>query len=266
MTPASTSADQAGVGLRERAQRVAFRLLAGDKVGAGDGDTYVARTPSSAQLTLALVAFAMSEAALATPPTAAETVGAGVWKPHLDYAGEPMEPGEYRDPETAIAAGAEAMREAAAKVVEADLDLNHDGTDGTGYQQRNFVIRKQAAAIRALPLPAHSADHARPGREVALREGEWFYPEGDHSSDESRFSPDEVIDYALEGESVSRVVCIERAASLPSVYAAVRVWTDAEKDARQSDDDYDYTLFATHEEAQAALLASPTDADAGEEK
>jgi hypothetical protein len=110
---------------------------------------------------------------------------------------------------------------------------------------------RQAAAVLSAAIVKEAGEVER-----LLHEGEWFYPEGDHSSDECRFSPDEVIDYALEGENVSRVVAIERAAALPTVYAAVRVYSDAEKDARGSDDEYDYTLFATAEEARAALSAS----------
>lgn len=138
----------------------------------------------------------------------------------------------------------QAMREAATEI---DIDTIVSTPARLNWEEADAIY---AAMLAAAPTPDAAASEAG---EVALEDGEWFYPEGDHSSDECRFSPDEVIDYALEGESVSRVVAIERAVSLPTVYAAVRVWTDAEKDERGSDDDYDYTLFATAEEARAAL-------------
>lgn len=142
------------------------------------------------------------------------------------------------------------------------------------------LLREAAAQIASDRLrferlaaspPTHATDAASPATaagsvgEVDLTDGEWFYPEGDHSSDECRFSADEVIDYALEGNHKSQVVCIERAASLPAVYAAVRVYSDAEKDERQSDDGYDYTLFATAEEARAALHPATDTRDQGGE-
>lgn len=115
-----------------------------------------------------------------------------------------------------------------------------------------------------LDIADRLATHSPAPMAVSLEDGEWFYPEGDHSSDECRFSVDEVIDDALNGLDSDRVVCIERAVSLPAIYAAVRVWTDAEKDARESDDDYDYTLFATADEARAALAAHPSTQEGGD--
>lgn len=125
---------------------------------------------------------------------------------------------------------------------------------------------RAADAYQAMLAAAPKATATASVRGFDLDDGEWFYPEGDHSSDECRHSADEVIDYALEGGAKSQVVCIERATSLPAVYAAVRVFTDAEKDERNSDDDYAYTLFATAEDARASLTDSGTAATIGGER
>lgn len=88
-------------------------------------------------------------------------------------------------------------------------------------------------------------------------DGSWWYPEGDTSSDACCHGPTE----ALEGpademdEGESRVVVLERALSLPDVYAALHVFTEAEKDARDDDDPWDFTLHTTPDEARAALNA-----------
>jgi len=87
---------------------------------------------------------------------------------------------------------------------------------------------------------------------------EWFYLAGDMSSDRCRFSVHEVIDEdwlwdnRAEG---SAVVQIETATRCPDIWALVHFFTNEEKDARQSDDEYEIVEFATEEEAQAALAA-----------
>ncbi len=117
------------------------------------------------------------------------------------------------------------------------------------YRRRDM---KQRDRIHKLT----GAVHANPP--IALDAGSWFYPEGDTSSEECRDSPEEVIDYAVEGmeKGEKRVVIIERAIHLPEVFAAVHVFTEDEKDERGSDDDHAHTLHATLEEARAALEAS----------
>ena len=92
---------------------------------------------------------------------------------------------------------------------------------------------------------------------VSINAGSWFYPEGDTSSDECRFSPSEVVDNYAEGlrDGTKGVCVIERAVSLPDIYAAVRVLTDEERDELGEDESHVYTLHATLAEAQAALEA-----------
>lgn len=113
---------------------------------------------------------------------------------------------------------------------------------------------------------AHRAKIAELEAEVArLRKQcgpEWFYLAGDMSSDRCRVSPHEVIDedwlYDNRGEG-SAVVQIECATPCPDIWAAVRFFTNEEKDERASDDDYELTEHATEEEARAALKGQPHD-------
>jgi hypothetical protein len=152
-----------------------------------------------------------------------------------------------------FAATYEAVTPTPSTSVQGDGEAGEIMREARLWVERNYPAAVDTNGADRLVAAFAAGTALSPPAPASVADGEWFYPEGDHSSDECRFSPDEVIDYALEGEAVSRVVCIERAASLPSVYAAVRVWSDAEKDERQSDDDYDYTLHATAEEARAAL-------------
>lgn len=85
---------------------------------------------------------------------------------------------------------------------------------------------------------------------------EWFYLAGDMSSDRCRFSPWEVIDEDWHWDNPKRgsaVVQIETAVRRPDIWCAIRFFTDEEKDARGSDDDYELTEHATEAEARATL-------------
>jgi hypothetical protein len=57
MTPATDAAREA------RAREIAWKLVIGEKVGGGDGQTYVGRTPTVREIEAALLAFADTEAA-----------------------------------------------------------------------------------------------------------------------------------------------------------------------------------------------------------
>lgn len=57
MTPATDAAREA------RAREIAWKLVIGEKVGGGDGQTYVGRTPTVREVEAALLAFADTEAA-----------------------------------------------------------------------------------------------------------------------------------------------------------------------------------------------------------
>ncbi|MEA1083246.1 hypothetical protein SFC76_03150 [Sphingomonas sp. CD22] len=107
--------------------------------------------------------------------------------------------------------------------------------------------RKLSGAVEAAPP-------------VALTAGSWWYPDGDTSSDSCMFSASEVVDHFVEGFDGRAGVCvIERAVSLPDVYAAVRVLTEDECELLGVDDEVSYTLFATREAAEAAVAAMMND-------
>ena len=71
------------------------------------------------------------------------------------------------------------------------------------------------------------------------------------------FDPAEVLDERyFDWHGVrSGVFPIERALRLPDIYAAVRAYSEAEKEARNSDDEYSVTWHLSEEEARAALKA-----------
>lgn len=85
---------------------------------------------------------------------------------------------------------------------------------------------------------------------------QWFYYGDECSSDRCRDSIHECIDedflYDNRGEG-SHVLEIATATNLPTIWAAVHFFTDEEKDARQDDEDYEVTEFATKVEAEAFL-------------
>lgn len=66
---------------------------------------------------------------------------------------------------TPAASDAAQMREACAKVAEAELMLSYDGYDLTGFHGENTRCRAIAKAIRALPLPATPSTEGRKGEE-----------------------------------------------------------------------------------------------------
>lgn len=80
---------------------------------------------------------------------------------------------------------------------------------------------------------------------------EWFYADG-YSSEDCHDSPNEVIE-SLELEPGLRVVSIDCAGPMPSIWCAVHVLTDAEKDALDTDDRAVITEHATEDQAKAAL-------------
>lgn len=94
--------------------------------------------------------------------------------------------------------------------------------------------------------------------------GSWFYPDGDRSSDACCHSPEEVLDeiyFHWRDGPKTGVYSIERAAALPKIYAAVRAYSEAEKDERDSDDEYDVTFHLTADEARALLQQKETSND-----
>lgn len=155
------------------------------------------------------------------------------------------------------------QNERAALANEARLDAKAFRKN-TVYDSEGDPIRLIANADRldqyADRIEALEAEVKRLQEELRLiKRGEWFYLAGDMSSDRCRFSPYEVIDedwlYDNRAEG-SHVIQIEVATHLPDIWCAVRFFTDAEKEARQSDDEYELTEHDSEEAARAALGAS----------
>lgn len=124
--------------------------------------------------------------------------------------------------------------------------------------------------IRALtkkPIQPDELTKAKADAEMLVEENtrlrkyvdpEWFYLAGDMSSDRCWFSVHEVIDEDWLWDNRAEgfaVVQIETATRCPDIWALVHFFTDEEKDARQSDDEYEIIEFATEAEAKAALAS-----------
>lgn len=95
-------------------------------------------------------------------------------------------------------------------------------------------------------------------------EPQWFYLGDDCSSDQCRFCIDECISEDFEWDNHrngDHVLHISGARPVPDMWVALHYFTDAEKDERQDDEPYAYTVHATEDEARAALGAR-NDADA----
>jgi len=138
----------------------------------------------------------------------------------------------------------------------------------SGYEGNADVeqaVREFAAVI--------AADRAGMVARVAELEGtlrkanepQWFYLGDDCSSDQCRFCIDECISEDFEWDNHrngDHVLHISGARPVPDMWVALHYFTDAEKDERQDDEPYAYTVHATEDEARAALKEPNHDADA----
>lgn len=110
------------------------------------------------------------------------------------------------------------------------------------------------AMIAALTAQAEEIERLR-----KLTRPQWFYYGDECSSDQCRDSVHECIDedflWGNKAEG-SHVLEISTATNLPTIWALVRFFTEEEKNARDSDDDYEVTEFASEDEASAALKAA----------
>ena len=116
--------------------------------------------------------------------------------------------------------------------------------------------RTDTARIQVL-----EAENARL-REVLdrAREAVWFYYGDDCSSDACRFSIGECIDEDFECENDpegDHVLRISGARTVPVMWIALHYFTNEEKDERQDDEPYAYTVHATEEAARQALADIP---------
>ena len=84
----------------------------------------------------------------------------------------------------------------------------------------------------------------------------WFYTEPDGASHNST---EETIDFHLNwgrrssSDEQSEVVRIRTVRPCADIWAAIRVFTAEEREAREDDEEYEFTEHASREEAEAAL-------------
>jgi hypothetical protein len=137
----------------------------------------------------------------------------------------------------------------------------HAFDDCGGIPPRTHIAIQAAHRIAALEAGCAGlvAENARLREALSRYEGPnagtWFYPDGDTSSDACCMDASEVLDeryFDYDGPKTG-VFPIERAAALPKIYAAVRAFTDEEKDARDSDDEYEATFHLSEDDARTAL-------------
>jgi len=125
---------------------------------------------------------------------------------------------------------------------------------------------RAAAAVIAADRAGLVAEVGR--LQDALRksnEPHWFYLGDDGSSDQCRFGIDDCITEDFEWDNHrhgDHVLQISGARPTPDMWVALHYFTDAEKDERQDDEPYAYTVHATENEARAALKDTRNDADA----
>lgn len=132
----------------------------------------------------------------------------------------------------------------------------------TGWERARLLRAELDAAEARATAAEAEAERMREASAKApgLRAGGWWYPEDQTDEGHCHFSPEEVVSDFYEPEPGDHVFALDRALSLPTVYAAVRVFTEAEKDARQDDEPFVMTLHATPDEACAALAKEKPDA------
>ncbi len=115
----------------------------------------------------------------------------------------------------------------------------------------------EAAQARIAALEAELA-----GARQALRvsnQPHWFYYGDDCSSERCRDSIYECIDEDFEYENGEpggdHVLLISGARPVPDIWVALHYYTEAEKDARDSDDEYTFTEHSSKEDAEAYIRA-----------
>ncbi len=111
-----------------------------------------------------------------------------------------------------------------------------------------------AAAIIAAKLAELRAENAKLRKMLVPQ---WFYADG-YSSEDCQDSPDEVLEYLdlKPGKQVSSVDC---AGPMPKSWCAVRVLTDDEMDALETDDRVSFTEHDSEQAARQALEADHAD-------
>jgi len=115
--------------------------------------------------------------------------------------------------------------------------------------------RKVAGEIQTVDQQAAEIERLREALRLS-NEAHWFYLGDDCSSDKCRFSIDECIDEDFEWDNPpmgDHVLQISGARPVPDMWVALHYFSEEEKDERDDDEPYSYTVHATEEEARAAL-------------
>lgn len=131
-------------------------------------------------------------------------------------------------------------------------EINRTLPDGTIFQDKPKL--RYPEEIMTDRIEALTAENER--LREALKEAHWFYLGDDCSSDQCRFGIDECISEDFEWDNPAKgdhVLQISGARPVPDMWIALHYFTNAEKDERDDDEPYAYTVHATEEAARAAL-------------
>ena len=148
------------------------------------------------------------------------------------------------------------------KIAELADEGKLDGTQLVQAFARHRIAAQPAPQADEWTTP--ETENAALKARVAELEGElanatsaqWFYLGDDYSSEKCRFDINECISEDFEWDNSpngNHVLQIAGARPVPDVWVALHYYTEDEKEARESDDDYTYTVHATEEAARAAL-------------
>jgi len=109
-------------------------------------------------------------------------------------------------------------------------------------------------------IEALEAENARLREELRkAKQPHWFYFGDGCESDSCRDCIDECISEDFEWDNKpegDHVLLISGARPVADMWVALHYYTEAEKDARDSDDEYTYTVHDSEEAARAALAES----------
>lgn len=155
-------------------------------------------------------------------------------------------------------------REACGESQEAFYRIGEQPNDPESIKQGQLADQAAAAVIAADRAGLVARIEELEGTLRKANEPQWFYLGDDCSSDQCRFCIDECISEDFEWDNHrngDHVLHISGARPVPDMWVALHYFTDAEKDERQDDEPYAYTVHATEDEARATLGASH-DADA----